>query len=134
MIKLREYRVEDYTAIKDAVEPFCIDGDIDLATTQGIAITATDGDVMACGGICMLEDEGMAWMKISKRCRENAYVWARTIKEAFALMIESVDMPVSLYVLKGFCHGDRLARSIGMKRTDIKEELNGNTYFKYTVK
>jgi hypothetical protein len=133
MIKLREYKTEDYTAIQDAVEPFCVSEDVEAATTQGVAITATDGDVMACGGVCMVGDEGIAWMKISKKCKKNAYTWARTIKEAFKLMIESVDIPVSTYVLKGFCQGDRLARAIGMKKTDEQKELNGNTYYKYTV-
>lgn len=133
MIKLRDFKIEDFTAIENAVEPFCTADDVNGATEQGIAVTATDGACMACGGICMSGDEGIAWMKISKKCKKNAYTWARTIKEAFKLMIESVDIPVSTYVLKGFCQGDRLARAIGMKKTDEQKELNGNTYYKYTV-
>jgi hypothetical protein len=133
MIELREFKLEDFTAIENAVEPFCTADDVNGATEQGIAVTATDGACMACGGICMMEDEGIAWMKISEGCKDNAYAWARTIKEAFSLMIESVDMPVVTYILKGFCQGDRLARAIGMKKTNIKAEFNGNIYYKYTV-
>ena len=133
MIMLREYKVEDWTSIQDAVEPFCaLGGDIDV-TTQGIAVTATDDDVMACGGICYIEDEGRAWMKMSAKCKDSAYTWARTIKEAFRLMIDSVDIPVHTYILKGFCDGERVARAIGMKRTDETEILDGNTYYKYVV-
>ena len=133
MIELRPYQEDDFASIQDSVEPFCAVNEAVGATSQGVAITASDGDVMACGGICMVADEGVAWMKISKSCKNNAYVWARTIKEAFKLMLESVDMPVSTYVLKGFCQGDRLARAIGMKKTDEQVELNDNIYFKYTV-
>lgn len=133
MIELRDFKIEDFTAIQDAVEPFCTAEDVDRATEQGIAVTATDGACMACGGICMAGDEGVAWMKISKDCKDNAYAWARTIIEAFELMIESVDIPVVTYILKGFCQGDRLAMAIGMKKTDIKKEINGNIYYKYTV-
>ena len=133
MIMLREYKVADWTAIQDSVEPFsAVEGDLDV-TTQGIAVTATDGDVMACGGICYAGDEGVAWMKMSRGCRKNAYMWARTIKEAFKLMIESVDVKVHTYILNGFCDGERVARAIGMKRTDETEILNGNTYYKYVV-
>jgi hypothetical protein len=133
MIELREYNTEDYNAIQDAVEPFCVAEDEVGITGQGIAITATDGDAMACGGIVYTDEGGVAWMKMSKSCKNNAYVWARTIIEAFELMIESVDVPVATYILKGFCQGDRLARAIGMKKTDEIREANGNVYYKYTV-
>ncbi len=132
MITLREYKVADWAAIQDAVEPFCaLEGDLDV-TTQGIAVTATDGDVMACGGI-VYADEGIAWMKMSRKCKDRAYTWARTIKEAFTLMLDSVDIPVHTYILKGFCDGERVARAIGMEKTDETELLNGSTYYKYVV-
>ena len=129
MIELREYRIEDWTAIQDAVEPFCaVEGDLGI-TTRGIAVTATDGDVMACGGIV----GDIAWMKMSRKCKDRAYTWARTIKEAFQLMIESWDGSVYTYILKDFCSGDRVARAIGMEKTDESREINGNIYFKYVV-
>jgi hypothetical protein len=133
VIELRNFKLEDFALIQDAVEPFCTANDVNGATEQGIAVTATDGACMACGGICMSGDEGIAWMKIDKECKSNAFAWARTIKEAFNLMVESVDMPVVTYILEGFCTGDRLAKAIGMKKTGIKEEFNGNIYYKYTV-
>jgi hypothetical protein len=132
-MEVREYRQEDYFAIQDAVEPFCTtEGDASLLG-NGIAVTAIDGDAMACGGIAYTEEGGIVWVKVSMKCKDKAYAWARTIKEIFNLMIESVDVPVSTYVLKGFCRGDRLARSIGMKKTNEIREVNGNVYYKYTV-
>lgn len=133
MIEVRPYSENDYNAIQDAVEPFSVAIDVVGVKDRGLAITGVDGDAMACGGIMYVEDGGVVWLKISKLCKENAYAWARTIKEVFALMLESVDVPVYTYILKGFCQGDRLARSIGLSKTDIKRELNGNIYYKYAV-
>lgn len=133
MIELREYKIEDWNAIQDAIEPFCLAGSDLSRTTQGIAITATDGDVAACGGIVYQEDEGLAWMKMSRKCKKNAYMWARTIKEAFKLMLDAVDMKVHTYILDGFCDGERVARAIGMEKTDTTREIDGNVYYKYMV-
>jgi hypothetical protein len=134
MIELRPYKPEDYEAIKDAVEPFSSLRDEIGVKDRGVSITASDGDVMACGGILYTsETEGMAWMKISRGCRKNAYMWARTIKEAFALMVKSTKLKVYTYVVDGFKEGDRLARAIGLHKTDEKVEHNGNLYYKYTV-
>ena len=89
---------------------------------------------MACGGIAFVNDkEGMAWIKISKKCLNHSFTWARTIHEAFGMMIKSVDVKVSTYVLDKFCKGERLARFIGLKRTNETEEYNGNMYYRYTV-
>ena len=43
------------------------------------------------------------------------------------------DLKIYTYVIKGFCKGDKLARMIGLKKTDEYEEYNGNIYFKYAV-
>jgi hypothetical protein len=134
MIELLEYKPEHYEAIQDAVEPFSAPKDDIGVDGKGVAVTASDGDVMACGGIVYTSDtEGMVWVRVSKKCQENAFVWARTIREAFKLMVESTNLNVFTYVIDGFKAGDRLARSIGLKRTDESEEQNGKVYYKYTV-
>jgi hypothetical protein len=134
MIEVFEYKPEHYEAIKDAVEPFSVPKDCVGVKDRGIAITGTDGDAMACGGIMYVEDGGVVWLKVSKSCSKNAYAWGRSIKEVFALMLESVDVPVYTYILDGFCQGARLAKSIGLKKTDEVQEHNGNRYYKYAVK
>ena len=132
MIMLRKYKPEDF-AIQDAIEPFCSPVDDKGVSDRGIAITGTDGDAMACAGIVYTSDtEGYIWLKMSEKCKENTFAWARTLREGFKIMIESVDVKVYTYILKGFCGGERLARSLGMEKGEAKE-FNGNTYFKYTV-
>jgi hypothetical protein len=134
MIKVRKYKNEDLAEIKNPIEPFCsIIDDMDIAST-GLAVTGVDDGVMACGGIFFTDDtDGMVWLKVSEKCKENAFGWARTIKEVFGLMMDSVEMNVYTYVLEGFCQGDRMARSIGLKKTDETEKHNGNIYYKYVV-
>jgi hypothetical protein len=134
MIETRPFRDEDYEAIQDAVEPFAGTKDVVGIKDRGVSITATDGDVMACGGILYTSDtEGLAWMKISKGCKHNAFTWARTIREVFSLMVKATELNVFTYVIDGFEEGDRLARAIGLSKTDEKEEHNGKIYYKYMV-
>lgn len=133
MILLRKYKPEDFN-IPDAIEPFCSPTDDTGVAERGIAVTAEDGDTRACGGIVYTsETEGMIWMKISKKCERNAYRWARTLKEGFKIMIDSVDIKVYTYILSGFCSGERLARSLGMTKTDETEDMNDRTYYKWVA-
>ena len=77
---------------------------------------------------------GLVWVKVSTKCKRAAYTWARTIRETFIIMMESIEnMKVSTYVVQNFCKGDRLARMIGLKKTGETEEYQGNTYYKYTA-
>ena len=139
MIELRKYKNSDWQEIKDAVEPFSpllpSDSFLHIAE-RSVAITGVeDGEIMACGGITFLSNtEGLVWVKVSKQCRKQAYKWARTIRETFSVMMESIDLlNVSTYVVNGFCKGDRLARMIGLKKTDKTEKYKGNIYYKYTA-
>jgi len=139
MIILREYKADDWAKIDDAVEPFMplmpVREFLEMAK-RGLAITGVeDGNVMACGGVTYMNDkEGIVWVKVSKKCLKQSFRWARTIRETFNLMIESAgELKITTYVLDNFCRGEKLARLIGLKRTDETEEYNGNTYHKYTV-
>jgi hypothetical protein len=136
MITLRKYEPEDWSKIDDAIEPFMPIALRDGANERGLVVTAVeDGRIMACGGIAYVNNEqGVVWVKVSKECLMRPYRWARTIRETFRLMKESVDdLRISTYVLSDFCKGEKLAKLIGMKRTNKTEEYNGNTYNKYMV-
>ena len=135
MILFHEFKIEDWHKIKDAIEPFAIDKPLDVLAT-GISMTAEeDGEAMVCGGIVFESDtEGIVWCKVSKKCLSHSISWARTMKEAFGLMIDAVgDMNIRTYILDGFCKGDKLARLIGLKKSEETETHNGNTYYKYTA-
>ena len=136
MILFREFEHDDWLNIEDAVEPFMpSDSDFLANVNRGISVTAIeDGAVMACGGIVIDSDtEGTVWCKVSKKCADNPFMWARTIREAFDLMKDSVgDLRISTYILDGFCKGDGLARLIGLKKSEETEENNGNVYYRYT--
>ena len=135
MITFEEFKKEDWWKITDVVEPFPIDVPLDILF-RGISMTALDdGRIMACGGIVLMsETEGTIWCKVSKKCLENSFSWARTMKEAFGLMIDNVgDVKISTYILQGFCRGEKLARLIGLRKSDETEIHNGNTYHKYTA-
>ena len=140
MILFKEFKIEDWLAIEDAVEPFAPDQssfhDFCNAIKSGISTTAVEnGEIMACGGIILeSETKGTIWCRVSKKCSQKSFGWARTMKEAFGLMMDTLgDMEISTYILKGFCKGDKLARLIGLKKTDETEIHNGNTYYKYTA-
>ena len=135
MILFKEFKIEDWLAIEDAVEPFAPEVPLD-ALLSGISTTAIeDGEIMACGGIILeSETKGTIWCRVSKKCSQKSFGWARTMKEAFGLMMDTLgNMEISTYILKGFCKGDKLARLIGLKKTDETEIHNGNTYYKYTA-
>ncbi len=135
MILFKPFEIDDWWKINDAVEPFSIDQPLEVLT-RGISMTAVeDGEVMACGGIVLEgETEGIIWCKVSKKCSGKSFSWARTMKEAFALMMDTVgDLKIKTYILEGFCKGDKLARLIGLKKSDEAEIHNGNTYYKYTA-
>ena len=133
MIVFKLYKDGDALKITDPVEPFAFLGQ-DISK-KGIAVTAIENDrIMACGGVSFVSDkEGMVWAKISKDCTVKPFMWARTIKEAFSLMVESVgNVKISTYILDKFCKGEKLARLINLTRTDEQEKYNGNIYNKYS--
>lgn len=135
----RLYKDSDWVAITDAVEPFSLllpnDSFSDISQ-RSVAVTGVeDGKIMACGGITFISDtEGLVWVKVSTKCRKAAYMWARSIRETFFVMLDSIgDIKISTYVLKDFCKGDKLAKMIGLKNTGKFQEYKGNIYYKYTV-
>ena len=140
MIIFREYDIDDWSKIDDAVEPFM---PLELTkdflfeiSKRGLSITSVeDGNIMACGGITYVNNkEGTVWVKVSRKCLNDSLKWARVIRETFRLMKEVVgDLEISTYILDSFCKGERLARLIGMKRTTETKEHNGNIYNKYQV-
>lgn len=139
MIILREYKVEDWSKIDDAIEPFMTlkpVKDFSEMVKRGLVITGVeDGHIMACGGVSYTSEcEGVVWVKISRKCLRQPLGWARTIHETFRLMKEAVgDLQISTYIVNNFCKGEKLARLIGLKRTDETEEYNGHIYNKYSM-
>jgi len=139
MITLRAYKDSDWKAITDAVEPFTPLLPSDLfadISKRSVAVTGVEGgEIMACGGITFTgNDEGLVWVKVSKKCEGDPYKWARNIREVFNAMMESVsELQVSTYVVANFDKGDKLARMIGLHRTNETEEYKDNMYYKYTV-
>ncbi len=123
--------------IDDAVEPFSPKqsmSDMLAYTKNGVGVTGVeDGKVMACGGIAYMSDtEGTIWLKVSRKCLENRYSWARTIREVFSDMEDYVNLTISTYILNGFCQGEKMARMIGLSKTDETEVNNGNLYYRYS--
>lgn len=139
MITLKEYETEDWSKIEDAVEPLMYmesSDEFNELVRRGIAVTAIeDGKVMSCGGIAYIsEDEGIIWIKVSRKCLKQSYRWARTILEAFRIMMDSVgDLHISTYIVGSFPKGDKLARMIGLYKTGETEEYKDKTYYKYTA-
>ncbi len=134
MIILREFKPGDFDLITDPIEPFCSMKDDGKTSAKGVALTGIDGDAMACAGVMYTSDtEGIIWLKMSCKCKENAFMWARTVREGFKLLINSVDVKVYTYILDGFYPGERLAKSLGLEKTIKTRELNGNIYYKYVV-
>jgi hypothetical protein len=135
MITLRLYETGDWLKIRNPVEPFTSFGEFD-EIMRGIAVTATENDtVMACGGIVFCNDyEGNVWVKMSAECAKRPFMWTRTVKETFDIMVKSIgDLKISTYILDNFCKGERLAKLINLKRSGETEEYNGNTYNKYLM-
>ncbi len=139
MITLRKYKPDDWVMIDDAVEPFMFLEpleDFNRVIQRGIAVTAIeDGVVMSCGGVSYVnEDEGIAWLKMSKKCLKQTYRWGRTIKETFKLMTEALgNMKIVTYILKDFCKGAKVARLIGMTKSDKTYKFNNNIYNRYVM-
>lgn len=139
MITLKEYETEDWIKIDDAIEPFMPFKSLDefnVIVKRGIAVTAIEnGNVMACGGIAYkTDDEGLVWVKVSKKCFSKPVKYAKGIMDVFKVMIESLGhMTVTAYIVDNFCKGERLAKMIGMKRIGIPIEFNGNKYNLYSV-
>ncbi len=139
MITLKEYEADDWIKIDDAVEPFMFHEPLEefnQIVQRGLAVTAIeDGNVMACGGIAYVsEDEGIIWVKVSKKCLKQSYRWARSIRETFKLMMDSLgSMKITTYILDEFCKGERMARMIGMKKVGDTYEFKGKMYNKYAV-
>ena len=138
MITLRDFDIKDWLNIADAVEPFMpmIPPDQFLESVKrGIAVTAVEnGNIMACGGITFIdENEGIVWVKVSEKCLGKSFRWARTMKETFKIMMDSVNIDVSTFILSGFCKGEGLARLIGLKPTDEKYTYNNNIYHRFKV-
>lgn len=139
MIIFRKYKSEDWSKIDDAVEPFMFTESLDefnKAVRRGVAVTAVEDDViMSCGGVAYVNDkEGIVWVKVSRKCLNHSYKWARTIRETFKIMMNAIgSMIVTTYILEKFCKGEKLARLIGMKRDGETYEFNGNKYNRYSV-
>ncbi len=138
MILFREFKTEDWWKIEDVVEPFALNKLLfqDFCNTikNGVSATITeDEEVMVCGGIVLeSETEGAIWCRVSKKCSVKSFRWVRTMKEALSLMMDSLGvLKISTYILDGFCKGDKLARLIGLKKSNEIETYNGNTYYKY---
>lgn len=134
MIVFRKYKIEDWARIKDAVEPFS-PVDILEATARGVSITAIENNkILACGGISYIgSDTGVAWLKMSKKCLTKPLLWGRAIREIFRIMEDSVNLKIHTYILKDFCRGEKIAKLIGLRKTDESEEYNGNTYYRYAA-
>ncbi|KKM14254.1 hypothetical protein LCGC14_1707970 [marine sediment metagenome] len=133
---MRLYKDSDWSEIKDAVEPFSPFLPNLQVGKRSVAVTAIEnGKIMGCGGITFISDtEGLVWVKVSKKCRKAAYTWARTIRETFTAMVDSIgEIKISTYIVKDFCKGDKLARMIGLKKTGEFQEYKGNIYYKYSV-
>ena len=139
MITLKEYEAEDWAKIDDAVEPFMFHESIkefNQIVKRGVAVTGIeDGNVMACGGIAYVnEDEGIVWVKVSKKCFSQPIRYARGIKEVFKIMMSSMgSMTVTTYILENFCKGEKLAKLIGMKKAGETYEFNNQKYNRYVV-
>ena len=138
MITYRKYTTDDWMKINDAVEPFATlvstKSFVDI-TKCGVSITAIEDDsIKACGGISYMNDkQGVAWLRISKECKDHPIKWAREIKAVFGLMVKAVGIEVSTYILSDFCKGEKIAKLIGMIKTEETEEYDGNIYNKYMV-
>lgn len=136
MITSRKFEPEDWKKIDDAIEPFSyLCPDIDVAN-RSVAMTCADGDtIMACGGITYTGDnDGIIWLKLSKKCRKRRYFWARTVLETFRIMKDVIGgLKLHTYVLDKFCRGEKTARLIGLRKTGEFEEYKGNIYYKYTA-
>jgi hypothetical protein len=136
MIFLRVYKKGDCFKVKDSVEAFPELGEIDEASKRGIAVTALeDGQEMGCGGISFInEKEGLIWLKLDKRCSLHPCKWAKKVKEVFNIMIDCAGkIKIYAYVRDGFCEGERLAKWIKLKKTDMTEKYKGNTYNIYST-
>lgn len=139
MITLKEYEPKDWSKISDAVEPFMFHEplkEFNEIVKRGLAVTAIeDGNVMVCGGIAYINDnEGIVWVKVSKKCIEQSFRWARGIRETFRLMMDSMgSMKIATYILEDFCKGEKMARMIGMKKVGETYEFCGKMYNKYSV-
>ena len=139
MIIMREYILDDWLKITDAVEPFMFLEPFDNfneIVQRGLAVTAVENNViMACGGVAYINDkEGVAWLKMSRKCLGQTYRWGRTVKETFSLITKSLgNMKVITYILKDFCKGEKLAKMIGMAKSDKTHEFNDNVYHRYMV-
>lgn len=133
---MRLYKDSDWSEIKDAVEPFSSLLPNLQVGKRSVAVTAIENDkIMGCGGITFISDtEGLVWVKVSKKCRKAAYRWARTIRETYTAMVDSIgEIKISTYIVKDFCKGDKLARMIGLKNTGKFQKYKGKIYYKYSA-
>lgn len=137
MILLKEYDINDWIEIDDAVEPFSPPRppeNFAEMTKNSIAVTGIeDGNVMACGGITYTSsDEAVIWVKVSRKCLKHPYKWAKSIRDAFKIIRESIgDIKLYTYVLDNFCKGEKMARLIGLIKSDQMEKYKGRTYYKW---
>jgi len=133
---MRLYKDSDWSKIKDAVEPFSsLLPNLQVGKRSVVVTGIENGKIMACGGITFISDtEGLIWVKVSKKCRKAAYTWARTIRETYTAMVDSIgEIKISTYIIKDFCKGDKLARMIGLEKTGESQKFKGNIYYKYSV-
>jgi len=134
---VRKYQKGDWSGITDAIEPFVPSRaatDFFDQTDHSICVTGVeDGKIAACGGLIYSGEEYVVWLKTNKAWK-GSYSLARSIIETYHLMKEVVgDMAICTYVLNDFCKGEKLAKLIGLKKTDEIGTYNGNTYIKYAT-
>jgi hypothetical protein len=139
MIHLREYEPEDWTEIDDAVEPFMFHRplkEFNEIIEQGVAITAVeDGVVTVCGGIALVnDDEGIVWIKVSRKCLNQPIRYARGIRDVFKIMADCIGpIRITTYIVDEFCKGEKLARFVGLKRNGETCEFKNRKYNKYVM-
>lgn len=140
MITLKEYETEDWVNIDDAIEPFTPmtppDGFLEMTRKNGVAVTGIEnGKTMACGGIvCVGNDEGIIWVKASKKCLNQPFKWGKSMFDIFKVISETLHpITITAYIVEGFRRSERMARMVGMKKIGVPYDMNGKKYNKYAV-
>ena len=128
---LRDFHPDDLEHIK-AMEPFMENPEgWEGVAERSIAITAeVDGEPVACGGV-VVGKEGVFWARSSGKHKTKVY---RGIKEGLRILVESLgDMVYSAIILDGFDAGDKLARRLGFRKTDMTVEYKDHLYHRYVL-
>jgi hypothetical protein len=130
-MRLRDFKPEDLVTIK-AIEPFAENPQgWEEVIENSIAITAeVNGEPIACGGV-VVGKEAVFWARSSGKCKTKIY---RGLKEGLRILTESLgDMVYSAIIADEFEMGDRLARRLGFRKTDMVIEYHNHTYHRYRL-